>query len=113
MQEVQISLKSIEDVKHFVQNIPALAVAIPADLSGRFTDDLCQFIYAYVTLITQLTQIIGENYTLMVMENIDAKKYYEDVIRFVMKGLGEITKNHMQSGNCYNATDFFPYGTDR
>lgn len=52
MQEVQISLKSIEDVKHFVQNIPALAVAIPADLSGRFTDDLCQFIYAYVTLIT-------------------------------------------------------------
>lgn len=43
----------------------------------------------------------------------NAKKYYEDVIRFVMKVLGEITKNHMQSGNCYNATDFFPYSTDR
>ena len=60
MQEVQISLKSIEDVKHFVQNIPALAVAIPADLSGRFADALCQFIYTYVTLITNLTQIVGK-----------------------------------------------------
>lgn len=43
----------------------------------------------------------------------NAKKYYDDVIRFVMNVLGEIAKNHMQSGNSYNAREFFPYSTDQ
>lgn len=43
----------------------------------------------------------------------NAKKYYEDVTRFVMNVLGEIAKNHMQSGNSYNASEFFPYSTDQ
>ena len=30
-----------------------------------------------------------------------------------MNMLGEIAKNHMQSGNSYNASEFFPYGTDQ
>lgn len=43
----------------------------------------------------------------------NAKKYYEDVTRFVMYVLDEIAKNHMQSGNSYHASDFFPYSTDQ
>lgn len=43
----------------------------------------------------------------------NAKKYYDDVIRFVMNVLGEIAKNHMQSGTSYNAREFFPYSTDQ
>ena len=43
----------------------------------------------------------------------DARKYYEDVTRFVMNVLGEIAKNHMQSGNSYNAREFFPHSTDQ
>jgi len=43
----------------------------------------------------------------------NAKKYYEDVTRFVMKVLGEIAKNHMQSGNSFNAREFFPFDTDQ
>jgi hypothetical protein len=43
----------------------------------------------------------------------NAKKYYEDVIRFVMNVLGEIAKNHMQSGIGYNADEFFPHATDQ
>lgn len=43
----------------------------------------------------------------------NAKLYYEDVIIFVMNVLCKITKNHMQSGNSYNASDFFPFATDQ
>ncbi len=43
----------------------------------------------------------------------NAKKYYEDVTRFVMNVLGEIAKKHMQSGNSYSAREFFPYSTDQ
>lgn len=43
----------------------------------------------------------------------NAKRYYEDVIIFVMNVLGEIAKNHMQSGNSYDAREFFPYATDQ
>lgn len=42
----------------------------------------------------------------------NARQYYEDVISFVQSVLREISKNHYQSGNNYNAHDFFPYQTD-
>lgn len=43
----------------------------------------------------------------------NAKAYYEDVIRFVMNVLGEIARNHMQSGYRDNAEEFFPVATDQ
>lgn len=42
----------------------------------------------------------------------DAYQYYEDVVSFVMQVLREISRNHYQSGNSYNASDFFPQHTD-
>ncbi len=42
----------------------------------------------------------------------NAKQYYEDVIIFVKNVLQEISKNHYQSGNSYNASEFFPFATD-
>ncbi len=42
----------------------------------------------------------------------NARQYYEDVISFVLKVLEMISSNHMQSGNDYDASDFFPPMTD-
>ena len=42
----------------------------------------------------------------------NARQYYEDVISFVLKVLKMISSNHMQSGNDYDASDFFPSMTD-
>lgn len=42
----------------------------------------------------------------------DAYQYYEDVVSFVRQVLREISRNHYQSGNSYNASDFFPPNTD-
>lgn len=42
----------------------------------------------------------------------NAKKYYEDVIRFVQDVLRAVAKNHLQSGMDYEAREFFPYKTD-
>lgn len=42
----------------------------------------------------------------------NAQKYYEDVIIFVQNVLREISRNHYQSGNDYEARHFFPYATD-
>ena len=42
----------------------------------------------------------------------DAHQYYEDVVSFVMRVLQEISRNHYQSGNSYEASEFFPQNTD-
>ena len=42
----------------------------------------------------------------------DARKYYEDVISFLLKVLQMISSNHMQSGNNWDAREFFPSMTD-
>ena len=38
----------------------------------------------------------------------NAKQYYEDVVNFVQNVLREIAKNHYQSGNSFDAREFFP-----
>lgn len=42
----------------------------------------------------------------------NARQYYEDVIIFLQIVLREISKNHYQSGNSYEAREFFPTMTD-
>lgn len=42
----------------------------------------------------------------------NARQYYEDVISFVSTVLKTISSNHMQSGNDYGASAFFPSMTD-
>ena len=69
--------------------------------AGRRGED----IYREPTHLVYEEAYLGEDGKIYIR---NAKKYYEDVIVFIQKILREISRNHMPSGNSYDAREFFP-----